>query len=57
MQDAVDRPEEGGPGLVVEDNNNTGGGQARTAAELPLHAPERGEPRQNTKGETRDKEV
>lgn len=41
MQDAVDRPEEGGPGLIVEDNNNTGGRQIRTATKLPLHAPER----------------
>ena len=49
VQDAVDRPEERGPGLVVEDDNNTGGGQSRTATELPLNAPERGEPRRNTK--------
>lgn len=54
VQDAVDRPEEGGPGLVVEDDNNTGGRQGRTATKLPLHAPERGEPRQNTKRD-RDK--
>lgn len=40
VQDAVDRPEEGGPGLIVEDNNNTGGRQRRTATKLPLHTPE-----------------
>lgn len=56
MQDAVDRPEEGGPGLIVEDNNNTGGRQIRTATKLPLHAPERCEPHQNTKRDE-DKEV
>lgn len=36
VQDAVDRPEEGGPGLVVEHNNDTGGRQGRTARELPF---------------------
>lgn len=40
MQDAVDCPEEGGPSFIVEDNDNTGGGQTRTATKLPLHAPE-----------------
>ncbi len=45
VQDAEDRPEEGGPSLIVEDNNNTGGRQRRTATKLPLHAPKRGEPR------------
>lgn len=40
VQDAVDRPEEGGPGLVVEHNNDAGGRQGRTAGELPLHAPD-----------------
>lgn len=39
MQDAVDRPEEGGPGLIVEDNDDAGGWQSRTAAELPFHTP------------------
>lgn len=39
MQDAVDRPEEGGPGLIVEDNNDAGGWQGRTAGELPFHTP------------------
>lgn len=53
MQDAVDRPQEGGPCLIVEDNNNTGGRQGRTATKLPLHTPEQGEPCRNTK---RDKE-
>lgn len=45
MQDAVDRPEERGPGLVVEDDNNAGGGQRGTATKLPRHAPERGKPK------------
>lgn len=54
MQDAVDRPEEGRPSLVVEDNNNTGGRQRMTATKLPFHAPETGKSHQNTK---RDKEV
>lgn len=42
MQDAVHCPEEGGPSLVVEDDNNTGGRQRRTAAKLPFHAPAAG---------------
>lgn len=40
VQDAVDRPEEGRPSLVVEDNNNAGGRQRRTVTELPFHTPE-----------------
>lgn len=40
VQDAVDRPEEGGPGLIVKHNNDAGGRQARTAGELPFHAPD-----------------
>lgn len=39
VQDAVDRPEEGGPGLVVEDDDDAGGWQSRTARELPVHTP------------------
>lgn len=39
MQDAVDRPEERGPGLVVEDNDDTGGGQRRAVKKLPVHTP------------------
>lgn len=39
VQDAVDRPEEGGPGLIVEDDDDAGGWQSRTARELPIHAP------------------
>lgn len=54
MQDAVDRPEEGGPSLIVEDNNNTGGRQTRAATKLSVHTPERRESCQNTK---RDREV
>lgn len=40
VQDAVDGPQEGGPGLVVEDNDDAGGGQRGAAAEPPLNAPE-----------------
>lgn len=54
MQDAVDCPEEGRPSLVVEDNNNAGGRQRRTATKLPFYAPEAGKLHQNTK---RDKQV
>lgn len=39
VQDAVDRPEQGGPSLVVEDDNDAGGWQSRTARELPFHTP------------------
>lgn len=39
VQDAVDRPEEGGPGLIVEDDDDAGGWQSRTARELPIHTP------------------
>lgn len=39
VQDAVDRPEEGGPGLIVEDDNDAGGWQSRTVGELPFHTP------------------
>lgn len=39
MQDAVDSPEERGPGLIVEDDNDAGGGQSRTAGEPPFHTP------------------
>lgn len=39
MQDAEHRPEEGGPSLIVEHYNNTGGRQRRTATKLPLYAP------------------
>lgn len=48
VQDAVDRPEESGPSLIVEDDNNTGGRQRRTATELPLQTPERIGSHQNT---------
>ena len=54
MQDAVDRPQEGGPSLIVEDNDNTGGRQRRTAAKLPLHTPERRESRQTTETKTKE---
>lgn len=40
MQDAVHRPEQGGPGLVVEHNDDAGGRQGRTAGELPFYAPD-----------------
>lgn len=40
MQDAVDCPQEGGPGLVVEDDDDAGGGQRGAAAKPPLNAPE-----------------
>lgn len=49
VQDAVDGPEEGGPSLIVEDNNNTGGRQVRTATELPLHTPDHVETHRRTK--------
>lgn len=39
VQHAVDRPEEGGPGLIVEDDDDAGGWQSRTAGELPFHTP------------------
>lgn len=39
VQDAVDRPEEGGPGLIVEDDDDAGGRQSRTAGEPPIHTP------------------
>lgn len=39
VQDAVDRPQESGPGLVVEDDDDTGGGQRGAAAKPPLNAP------------------
>lgn len=40
VQDAVDCPQEGGPGLVVEDDDDAGGGQRGAAAKPPLNAPE-----------------
>lgn len=40
VQDAVDRPEQGGPSLVVEDDNDAGGWQSRTAGEPPFHTPD-----------------
>lgn len=39
MQDAEHSPEEGGPSLIVEHYNNTGGRQRRAATKLPLYAP------------------
>lgn len=39
VKDTVDRPQEGGPGLVVKDNNDAGGRQRGTAAKLPLNTP------------------
>lgn len=39
VQDAVDCPEEGGPSLIMEDYNYTGGGQGGTATKLPLDTP------------------
>lgn len=54
VKDTVDRPQEGGPSLVVEDDDNTGGRQRRTATKLSFNAPETGKSHQNTK---RDKEV
>lgn len=39
MQDAEHRPEEGGPSLIVEHYDNTGGRQRRAATKLPLYAP------------------
>lgn len=39
VQDAVDRPEQGGPSLVVEDDNDAGGRQSRTAGEFSFHTP------------------
>lgn len=44
MQGAVNRPEERGPGLVVEDDHNAGGRQRRAAREFSFSAPERGKP-------------
>lgn len=49
MQNAVDRPQERRPSLIVEDDNNTGGGQSRTATKFPLHTSEQCEPQGNTK--------
>ena len=46
MQDAVDRSEECGPSLVVEDYDNAGGGQRRAAGKLSFNTPGQGEPRQ-----------
>lgn len=46
MQDAVDRPEQRGPGLVVEDDDDAGGGQRRAAEELSVNAPGKVEPHQ-----------
>lgn len=40
MQDAVDRPEEGGPSLVVEDDNDAGGWQSGATGEVPFHTPD-----------------
>lgn len=40
VKDAVDCPQEGGPGLIVKDNNDTGGRQRGTATKLPLNTPE-----------------
>lgn len=40
VKDAVDCPQEGGPGLVVKDNNDAGGRQRGTATKLPLNTPE-----------------
>lgn len=40
VQDAVDRPEEGGPSLVVEDDNDAGGWQGRAVGEVPFHTPD-----------------
>lgn len=51
VQDAVDGPKEGGPSLVVEHYNDTGGGQRGTATELPLHTPGEGEKCQNRERE------
>lgn len=39
MKDAVDRPEECGPSLIVKDYDDTGGGQSRAARKLSLHTP------------------
>lgn len=39
VQDAEDSPEEGGPGLVVEDNDDAGGGQWGAARKPPLNTP------------------
>lgn len=40
VKDTVDCPQEGGPGLVVKDNNDAGGRQRGTATKLPLNTPE-----------------
>lgn len=48
MQDAVDRPEERGPSLIVEDYDDAGVRQRGTAAKLPLHTPGQGEPPRKT---------
>lgn len=47
MKDAVDCPQEGGPSLIVENNNDAGGRQRRAAMKLPFNAPEIGMSRQN----------
>lgn len=39
MEDTVDGTQQGGPGLVVEHYDYTGGGERRAAAELTLHTP------------------
>lgn len=51
VQNTVDRPQEGRPSLIVEDDNNAGAGQRRTATKLPLHTSEQREPQGNTKRE------
>lgn len=47
MKDAVDCPQEGGPSLIVENNNDAGGRQRRTATKLPFNAPETDKSHQN----------
>lgn len=42
MKDAVDCPKEGGPSLIVENNDDAGGRQRRTATKLPFNTPEKG---------------
>lgn len=39
MEDTVDGTQQGGPGLVVEHYDYTGGGERRAATELTLHTP------------------
>lgn len=39
VKDAVDRPKESGPGLIVENYNDAGGRKSRAATKLSFHTP------------------